>query len=102
MFFANNEYGTRTYIDDADAKQTYLCPVCNAPLLQKRGKIMAHHFAHKAKDNCDPWYSGKMSAWHTVHVLSDCITSYDKNKLPEMMEYYANKGCTVNKLSEVV
>ena len=39
---------------------------------------------------------------YTVHVLSDCITSYDKNKLPEMMEYYANKGCTVNKLSEVV
>ena len=41
-------------------------------------------------------------AGYTVHVLSDCITSYDKNKLPEMMEYYANKGCTVNKLSEVV
>ena len=39
---------------------------------------------------------------YTVNVLSDCITSYDKNKLPEMMEYYANKGCTVNKLSEVV
>ena len=39
---------------------------------------------------------------YTIHVLSDCITSYDKNKLPEMMEYYANKGCTVNKLSEVV
>ena len=64
MFFANNIYGMRTYIDDADARQTYLCPVCNSPMLQKRGRIMAHHFAHKAKDTCDPWYSGKMSAWH--------------------------------------
>ena len=41
-------------------------------------------------------------AGYTVHVLSDCITSYDKNKLSEMLEYYANKGCTVNKLSELM
>ena len=37
-----------------------------------------------------------------VCVLSDCITSYDKKKLPEMLEYYASKGCTVNKLCEVI
>lgn len=41
-------------------------------------------------------------AGYTVHVLSDCITSYDKKKLDEMFEYYASKGCTVNKLSEVM
>ena len=41
-------------------------------------------------------------AGYTVHVLSDCITSYDKKKLSEMFEYYASKGCTVNKLSEVM
>ena len=40
-------------------------------------------------------------AGYAVHVLSDCITSYDKKKLKEMFEYYASKGCTVNKLSEV-
>ena len=39
---------------------------------------------------------------YTVHVLSDCITSYDKKKLPEMLEYYASKGCTVDKLSEIM
>ena len=39
---------------------------------------------------------------YTVHALSDCITSYDKKKLPEMMEYYASKGCTVDRLSEVM
>ena len=25
---------------------------------------------------------------YTVHVLSDCITSYDKKKIPEMLAYY--------------
>ena len=41
-------------------------------------------------------------AGYTVHVLSDCITSYDKKKLHEMFEYYASKGCTVDKFSEVM
>ena len=41
-------------------------------------------------------------AGYAVHVLSDCITSYDKKKLPEMLEYYAGKGCTVEKLSDVM
>ncbi len=35
-----------------------------------------------------------------VHVLSDCITSYDLMKLPEMLTYYANKGCEVKTLEE--
>lgn len=39
---------------------------------------------------------------YTVHVLSDCITSYDKKKLPEMLAYYESKGCEVIELSEVV
>lgn len=39
---------------------------------------------------------------YTVHVLSDCITSYDKRKIEEMLQYYVSKGCIVEKLSEVV
>lgn len=39
---------------------------------------------------------------YTVHVLSDCITSYDKKKLPEMLEYYVAKGCIVSSISEVM
>ncbi len=38
---------------------------------------------------------------YTVHVLSDCITSYDKKKLPEMLAYYEKQGCSVGTLSEV-
>lgn len=39
-------------------------------------------------------------AGYTVHVLSDCITSYDRKKLDEMLAYYASKGCIVETLSE--
>ena len=39
---------------------------------------------------------------YTVHVLSDCITSYDKKKLPELMAYYESKGCSVVELQEIV
>lgn len=39
---------------------------------------------------------------YNVHVLSDCITSYDKQKIDEMLVYYASKGCSVEKLSEVI
>ena len=39
---------------------------------------------------------------YTVHVLSDCITSYDKKKLPEMLAYYESKGCSVASLQESV
>ncbi len=35
-----------------------------------------------------------------VHVLSDCVTSYDLKKLPEMLAYYERKGCEVKKLAK--
>ncbi|MDE7082772.1 MAG: cysteine hydrolase [Clostridia bacterium] len=38
---------------------------------------------------------------YTVHVLSDCITSYDKRKIDEMLQYYSSKGCRVKTLGEL-
>ena len=32
---------------------------------------------------------------YMVHVLSDCVTSYDLKKLPEMLAYYESKGCII-------
>lgn len=32
---------------------------------------------------------------YIVHVLSDCITSYDKKKIPEMLNYYERNGCSI-------
>ncbi len=37
----------------------------------------------------------------TVHVLSDCITSYDKKKIPEMLEYYESNGSSVEKFTNL-
>ena len=39
-------------------------------------------------------------AGYTVHVISDCVTSYDLKKLLEMFTYYADKGCEVRTLQE--
>ena len=41
-------------------------------------------------------------AGYTVHVLSDCITSYDKRNIGEMLKYYESKGCITEKLNEVM
>ena len=39
-------------------------------------------------------------AGYKVHVISDCVTSYDLKKMDEMLTYYADKGCEVKALSE--
>ena len=41
-------------------------------------------------------------AGYRVHVLSDCVTSYDKSKISGMLEYYQSKGCSVEKLDEAL
>ena len=38
-------------------------------------------------------------AGYDVHVISDCVTSYDLKKLDEMFDYYASKGCEVQSLA---
>lgn len=38
---------------------------------------------------------------YLVHVLSDCITSYDKRKIDEMLRYYESKGCEILTLEEL-
>ena len=40
-------------------------------------------------------------AGFTVHVISDCVTSYDLKKLDEMFAYYEQKGCEVKSLAEI-
>jgi nicotinamidase-related amidase len=39
-------------------------------------------------------------AGYTVHVISDCVTSYDLKKINEMLAYYVDKGCEVRTLAE--
>jgi nicotinamidase-related amidase len=39
---------------------------------------------------------------YKVNVLSDCITSYDKKKIDEMLKYYESKGCKVISLNDIL
>ncbi|HRX92419.1 MAG TPA: isochorismatase family cysteine hydrolase [Candidatus Izemoplasmatales bacterium] len=39
---------------------------------------------------------------YIVTVLSDCITSYDKRKIDEMIQYYASKGCIIKTLNDII
>ena len=36
-----------------------------------------------------------------VHVLSDCITSYDKRKIDEMLRYYESQGSQIISLRDL-
>ena len=40
-----------------------------------------------------------IKAGYAVHVISDCVTSYDLKKMPEMLAYYTDKGCEVKNLA---
>ena len=39
---------------------------------------------------------------YKVNVLSDCITSYDKKKIDEMLHYYESKGCKIISLNNLL
>ncbi len=39
-------------------------------------------------------------AGYKVHVISDCVTSYDLKKIDEMLKYYEDKGCEVLPLEQ--
>lgn len=41
-------------------------------------------------------------AGYGVTVLSDCITSYDKRKIDEMLQYYESKGSKIIRLNELL
>ncbi|MCL1905615.1 MAG: cysteine hydrolase [Clostridiales bacterium] len=43
-----------------------------------------------------------LKANYSVTVLSDCITSYDKRKLDEMLLYYERKGSKIISLNDLL
>lgn len=83
------------------AKSSALTSEAFAAFIQERGisefYVVGADAAACIKSTC---YNMTKSGY-TVHVLSDCITSYDKRKLPELLAYYASKGCSVVTLSQV-
>jgi len=43
-----------------------------------------------------------LKANYNVTVLSDCITSYDKKKINEMLQYYESKGSKLTSLNDLL
>jgi len=41
-------------------------------------------------------------AGHQVNVISECITSYDKRKIDEMLNYYESKGSNIITLDDLI
>jgi nicotinamidase-related amidase len=39
---------------------------------------------------------------YKVHVISDCVTSYDKRKISEMLLYYESKGSKIVSLNDLL
>ena len=39
---------------------------------------------------------------YNVDDLTDCITSYDKTKIPELLQYYEKQGCKLIMLKDLV
>lgn len=68
MYYAVSEFGERVHISSATPGEKYLCPLCRMELIQRRGKINAHHFAHHSRRNCDDWYTDK-TEWHRLWQL---------------------------------
>ena len=66
MIIALDQERKRSHIEDALAKQEYFCPCCGEQLLQRRGALRRHHFAHYPGKHCTDSWAGEydMSDWH--------------------------------------
>ena len=43
-----------------------------------------------------------LKANYAVTVISDCVTSYDKRKIDEMLQYYESKGSKIIRLKDLI
>jgi len=60
MLWALNDRGERI---QASPGASGSCPTCGEPVNAKCGDIIVHHWAHRARSDCDPW-SEPESEWH--------------------------------------
>ena len=114
----NTSAGTRTF--KPDSKGAELAPELkvvseNIFVKTKSNALTSEPFVRFIEENdiCEFYITGAdatacvkstcfnmTKAGYTVHVFSDCVTSYDLKKLPEMFTYYALKGCEVTRFSD--
>lgn len=116
----NLSAGTRTFKPNTYGSELVsdLNIVSNNIFTKSKGNVLtSEEFTSFVNENgiCEFYMTGgdaiaciKSSAYNLikanfiVHVLSDCITSYDKNKIKEMLQYYENKGCKLICLGDLL
>lgn len=64
MFCALDSCGNRIYADEANKGEKYTCPICNHPVILRRGQVNIDHFAHESNDECVDDWKYDMSEWH--------------------------------------
>ena len=66
MIIALNKERQRIHIENADSGMECFCPCCGERLVQHKGQIRRHHFAHYPGSACSDSWEGQydMSDWH--------------------------------------
>lgn len=65
MRWAVDKNNKRIFIDNASFKEDYFCPICQSKLVQKKGNIVIHHFAHYPNCKCsDNFHYEEKTLWH--------------------------------------
>ena len=116
----NLSAGTRTFKPDTHGSKlaSDLHVVSNNIFIKSKGNVLtSEEFAGFVNKNeiCEFYIVGgdavaciKSSTYnlakanYKVNVLSDCITSYDKKKIDEMLHYYESKGCKLLSLNDLL
>lgn len=60
MFYAVDSKGIRI---PAQRNVQAFCPACLEPVVARCGEIMPWHWAHRQREECDPWFEPE-TAWH--------------------------------------
>lgn len=116
----NLSAGTRTFKPDTLGSElaSDLNVMSNNVFTKSKGNVLTSEgfvaFVNK-NEICEFYIAGgdavaciKSSAYnlakasYKVNVLSDCITSYDKRKIDEMLQYYESKGCKLIRLNDLL
>lgn len=116
----NLSAGTRTFKPDTHGSKlaSDLHVVSNNIFIKSKGNVLtSEEFVDFINKNgiCEFYITGgdavaciKSSTYnlakanYKVNVLSDCITSYDKKKINEMLAYYESKGCKLMNLDDLL
>lgn len=77
-----------------------VCQCCGAEVVPKCGKFKIHHWAHKSKDTCDPWWENE-SEWHRKwknHFPRECqevVFKAAQTQEKHIADVYSPKGWVI-------